>query len=120
MGTALFGLLALAVVVIAWRDSMRAREHAMRACRAGCRSYDAQLLDDTVALMRVRPKLRPAPCLQRVYGFEITWDGRQRHAATVTLEGQHVVSIYIPERADGERWPERTARVVPIHGDHRH
>src|SRR5690625_3903416 len=49
--------LATAAAILAvwfWYDSMRARERTLDACRHACRRVHAQLLDETVAIDRMR------------------------------------------------------------------
>ena len=84
-------LLALALVLAAawlWRDSLRAREHAVAAGRAACARYGVQLLDETVAFARLGlgrddgGRLR----LRRTYVFEFSDTGdNRRHGAIVML-----------------------------------
>ncbi|MGH8707347.1 MAG: DUF3301 domain-containing protein [Burkholderiales bacterium] len=84
-------LVALAVILAAawlWRDSLRAREHAVAVGRAACARYGVQLLDETVAFSRLRlgrdadGRLR----LRRTYVFEFSETGdNRRHGAIVML-----------------------------------
>jgi len=85
---------ALAVVVAAtwlWIDSLRARERAVAAGRAACGRYELQFLDETVAIVKLRParddqgRLR----LRRTYAFEFSDTGNnRRQGVIVTLGGQ--------------------------------
>lgn len=87
-------LAALAAVLGAaalWADSLRARERAVAAGREACRRYGVQLLDDTVAFVRLRlarddeGRLR----LRRTYAFEFSETGdNRRHGAIVMLGAQ--------------------------------
>ncbi|MDH4094707.1 MAG: DUF3301 domain-containing protein [Betaproteobacteria bacterium] len=87
-------LAALAAVLGAaalWADSLRARERAVVAGREACRRYGVQLLDDTVAIVRLRlarddeGRLR----LRRTYAFEFSETGdNRRHGAIVMLGAQ--------------------------------
>jgi hypothetical protein len=87
-------LAALAAVlgaVALWADSLRARERAVAAGREACRRYGVQLLDDTVAFVRLRlarddeGRLR----LRRTYAFEFSETGdNRRHGAIVMLGAQ--------------------------------
>jgi hypothetical protein len=87
--------LAAIVLVLAaawlWFDSLRAREHAVAAGRAACARYGVQLLDETVAITRLRVardaegRLR----LRRTYVFEFSETGdNRRHGAIVMLGAQ--------------------------------
>ena len=68
-----FALLLLAAGTFLWIDTLRAREAALAAGRAGCERYGLLLLDDTVAVMKMRlardagGRLRVA----RTYAFEL-------------------------------------------------
>lgn len=92
-------LLVLAAVVLLWRASMRAREQAIEACRKACHSYGVQLLDDTVSLSRVWlvPDRRRGLAVRRVYEFELSADGHTRRGGAITLTGDVVESLYLPE-----------------------
>ena len=92
-------LLVLLAVVAVWRTSMRARERAIHVCRQACRSYGVQLLDDTVSLSRVWlvADRRKGLAVRRVYEFELSADGHSRRAGTITLTGDVVDSLYLPD-----------------------
>ncbi|HKI65340.1 MAG TPA: DUF3301 domain-containing protein [Burkholderiales bacterium] len=87
-------LSALAVAAGAtwfWIDSLRARERAVRAGRAECGRHGLQFLDETVAIVKLRParddqgRLR----LRRTYAFEFSDTGNnRRQGVIVTLGGQ--------------------------------
>ena len=103
-----FSILLLAFVAWLWLDSLRAREAGVREARSACADEDLQLLDDTVAIRRIRlvrdeaGRLR----LQRVYGFEYSDTGDNRREGSVTLEGQDVVLVSLRARltlVGGER-----------------
>ena len=90
----LFALAAFAWLV--W-DNLKAREAAVVASRRLCKEEGVQLLDDTVAMQSLRPvrdgqgRLR----LRRIYVFEYSDTGYDRHKGSVTLVGEHVTSLYI-------------------------
>lgn len=95
-------LLCIAVLgaaALVWRDSMKARETAVEVCRRACRSCGVQLLDDTVALSRVRlvGGGQRGLTLRRIYEFEVSADGRTREGGSVTLTGDQVDTIRVPE-----------------------
>ena len=91
----IIGLLALIAGVWLWRDSLRARETAIRASRAACDADGVQFLDDTVAVSSLWPardddgRLR----LRRVYTFEYSDTGDNRRRGWVTLLGERVVVL---------------------------
>jgi hypothetical protein len=97
-------LLVLAViagVLIFWRNTLRAREQAIRVSRAACRNLGHQFLDDTVALARLGIARGKTgwPRLRRTYEFEFSADGHDRFVGSVTLFGSRVESVYLPEGA---------------------
>ena len=92
-------ILVLGAALLAWRDGMRARETAVEVCRRACRSYGVQLLDDTVALSRLRlvGGGRRGLTVRRIYEFEVSADGRTREGGSVTLTGGQVDAIWLPD-----------------------
>jgi hypothetical protein len=97
-------LLALAIiagVLIFWRNTLRAREQAIRVSRAACRTRGHQFLDDTVSLARlgIARGTQGWPQLRRTYEFEFSADGYDRFVGNVTLSGSRVESIYMPDGA---------------------
>ena len=91
----LLALLAVAIVVLFWSDSIKAREVAFQRAARACKETGVQLLDQTVALRGLRPVRADngAPGLLRTYGFEFTRDGVARHGATVWMLGRRVQSV---------------------------
>ncbi|PAU52322.1 hypothetical protein BZL41_25695 [Pseudomonas sp. PIC25] len=67
------------------------RERALARVKQHCDKLDVELLDGNVALRRftllrdARNRLR----LARVYGFEFTVTGEQRHAGSIVMFGVH-------------------------------
>ena len=92
-------IVALGAALLVWRDGMRARETAVEVCRRACRSYGVQLLDDTVALSRMRlvGGGQHGLTLRRIYEFEVSADGRTREGGSVTVTGNQVDAIWVPE-----------------------
>ena len=71
------------------------RERALALVRRHCEKMDVLLLDDNVALRRLS-LLRDAHGqrrLARVYGFEFTVTGEQRHVGSISMFGQHLGQI---------------------------
>jgi hypothetical protein len=93
----LLGLLLLAGTAWLWLDSLKAREAAVAAAKAACRSEDLLLLDDTVAIARLRFARDGEGVLriQRVYGFEYSDTGNDRHSGSVVMLGSRIVVINI-------------------------
>lgn len=88
-------LLLLAAGTYFWIDTLRAREAALAAGRAACERYGLLLLDDTVAVTRVRfarnadGRLR----LARTYGFEFSDTGNNRRHGVIFLVGGETEDI---------------------------
>lgn len=72
-----------------WWDSRRSYQAAMRVCRAACQRAEVQLLDETVALRRLRPCRSRSGRVQlcREYEFEFTQLGDVRYAGRLRLSG---------------------------------
>jgi len=96
------GALSAAIAVWAWYDFMRAGETAVAYARSYCKRSGVQLLDDSVALARVRPGVRARRLgFARLYAFEYTTDGSHRGAGYVALFGHHLVDVdLISDAAD--------------------
>jgi len=93
-------LLAIASAVWLWMDALAARERAIAYGRELCRAAGVQLLDQTVALKRIRiRRVDGLPTLVRRYGFEISLDGSDRHRGHLDLLGQRLGEWSLPERA---------------------
>lgn len=78
-----------------WMDALRARETALAAARQACVGEGLQLLDETVAVERLRPARDGAGrlVLRRDYLFEYSRDGADRHRAALTLVGREVTLL---------------------------
>jgi hypothetical protein len=85
--TPIWMLLLSAAAGLLWLDALKARERALALARAHCERQGVQLLDDTVALVRLRPAWRSGRLRwRRHYGFEFA-DGSdwRRHGVIVFL-----------------------------------
>lgn len=82
-------LLATALGVWFWVDSMRMREIAIRVGSEACQRHDVQFLDQTVALNRLglfsdgRGHLR----IRRTYQFDFSESGENRRRAYIVMLG---------------------------------
>jgi hypothetical protein len=93
----------IAIVVIAlalawlWLDSLRARDAAKAAARSACEAEGLLLLDDTVAIMSLRParKENGHITLQRAYEFEYSDTGDNRRSGSVVLLGDRVILVNV-------------------------
>jgi hypothetical protein len=100
-------ILLFAAIAAFWYDSLRARESAMSYCRAQCSARRVQLLDQTVALARLRPRWGMEGFrLLRTYRFEYSEAGTERWEGHLTLLGIRPMefSLGLPAEAgpDGE------------------
>ena len=106
-----WGLLAVAAIVGWWWWSMRAREIAVKAARRACQRFSVQLLDETVALHRLRPTRGRDGRLHlwRLYQFEFTQTGGERYAGHVALFGERLMDVHLD--AVGENGPAARNRM---------
>lgn len=89
--------LLLGLVAWFWWDSTRAKEVGVRAARRACERHQLQLLDDTVALSRLRTGRNARGQMQwrRAYQFEFTRDDEVRSHGTVELLGCTVTGLHL-------------------------
>ncbi len=90
-------------VYLYWFNGQRIKEIAFQAVRAHCLSQDVQMLDEYVALNRIRlrrdqsGKIR----LQRTFLFEFSSTGNERYNGVCIMLGQRAESIQMePYRFD--------------------
>ncbi len=78
-----------------WYDSLDAREKAIAAAKSACASEELLLLDDTVAITRlgVGRDDDGVVRLRRVYGFEYSDTGNDRHPGSIIMLGSRVLVI---------------------------
>ena len=125
-------LLPLCICVSAgllWYAAMRARERAVLYAGRLCAEHGAQMLDQSVALHRLKPLWRGGPPrLARSYRFELSYDGDDRHVASLTLIGDRLVDFSLPVRENPfaapapmplrqPQAPARPAPAIPSSGD---
>ena len=74
------------------------RERALERVKQHCNKLDIELLDENVALKKIAfiPDAKGNRRLARVYNFEFTVTGDQRHTGTITQFGAHSVKIELP------------------------
>ena len=90
-------IVLIAAGIFFWLDSLRAREHALKAGRAACERYELQFLDDTVSFARLRlgrddeGRLK----LARTYTFEFTETGNTRRHGAIVMLGQDLRDIQL-------------------------
>lgn len=85
-----------------WLDSLQKREIAMAAGRQAAERYGLQLLDETVAFIKLRAGRDHNGRLQlrRTYHFEVSDTGADRLSCSVTLLGRRVETLDMPPYRD--------------------
>ncbi len=88
-------IVVLLAVAWYWYDSSLAKEAAVGAARRACERHNQQLLDETVALMTVRPQRDASGRMRllRDYRFEFSGDGERRSSGEISLLGQRVTGL---------------------------
>lgn len=93
----LFACVALAV---AWYHALRLREYAVAYARDLCKQHGLQLLDESVALHRMRlQRLHGTLRVLREYRFEVSAGGNDRRTAGIAMVNSRVVRSSLPQPA---------------------
>ncbi len=80
-----------------WYHVLRLRERVTAHARRLCERHGLQLLDDSVALHRLRIRWRHgAPGVIREYRFDTSLGGDDRRTASLILHGDRVVGTSVP------------------------
>ena len=97
----LLAVAALAVAVAFWHSSLAARETANRVAQDACAGARVQMLDGTVAILRLRVvRGGDVPfAWHRTYVFEYTADGYERQRGFVVMTGDAVDTVGLGPRA---------------------
>lgn len=90
-------LALLAALAWFWYDSVRARDIAVAAARRACGAQGVQLLDDTIAIVGLKPARDDDGrlVLRRAYAFEFSVDGDDRRPGGIVLLGQQLLNVTI-------------------------
>jgi len=100
-------LLLIAAIGAGWYHILRLRERVTAHARQLCERHGLQLLDDSVALHRLRVRWRRGGLhALREYRFDTSLGGNDRQTASITVIGDRIVSASLPER-------ERFENVIP-------
>lgn len=100
MEDALVLAIAVGIVVWLWQWSIASREHVLAISGRTCRDLGFQQLDETVALRRMTPVRDEGRLkLRRVYGFEFSIDGADRHLGEVALLGSEIEWVVLDHPA---------------------
>ncbi|MFZ3154648.1 DUF3301 domain-containing protein [Pseudomonas sp.] len=109
-------LLMLFATACAWLwHAHGLRERALTLVQQHCAKVDVELLDGNVALRRLAllPDARGRKRLARVYGFEFTVTGEQRHAGSIVMFGQQLGRIELAPHPFREP-PTPSAQVIEM------
>lgn len=99
-GFELAALVLLGLLAWFWMDALQAREAALAAARRACEGEGVQLLDETVAVARLRPGRNEDGrlALRRDYVFEYSQDGADRHQGGLTMVGRELTLLDLRRR----------------------
>lgn len=92
----IFWFSLLATGCYAWWHNLKRRESATRAVRQYCRREEVQLLDESIALEKIRLARDPdlgRLVLIRQYQFYFTSTGDERYSGKVSMHGRHLQQI---------------------------
>lgn len=92
-------LMMLAIPALAfWSAGRDAAERAVDYGRASCQRAGVQWLDQSVHLVRLRPRRKASGWLgwERQFRYEYSTDGLDRHAGLVTMMGRELVALVGP------------------------
>ncbi|NOT83966.1 MAG: DUF3301 domain-containing protein [Methylococcaceae bacterium] len=104
MNIELFGSLLILAGLVYWSSAKTAQEFAHQAVKSRCQHLQLQMLDDYVALQRIRIKRNAQGRLEiiRSYGFEFSSTGNERYYGQIILSARQVQSIQF----DAYRMPD--------------
>lgn len=93
-------ILLIAVLVFIlwlWRDSLQSREKAINTAQLACQQINAQLLDQTVVLKRLRlcRTKRGSMALCREYNFDFSMDGQNRRQGSVAMQSLQIIEVVL-------------------------
>jgi hypothetical protein len=93
--TTLLWLLGVGTLAWFWHANLQVRERATRAARATCDADGVQFLEETVALLRMRPcrDREGRLVLCRVYQFDYSVDGASRTQGFVHFTGRRLEGV---------------------------
>jgi hypothetical protein len=88
-------ILCICAGLLYWQAAARAKEMAVSAARRECKTFNVQLLDSTVQLIRfsMSRDQNDRWRIWREYRFAYATDGEQRFEGRLTLLGPRVIRI---------------------------
>jgi len=106
-------LLVAAPALAYWSAGRAAAERATELGRLACQRAGVQWLDQSVHLMRIRPRRRSDGWLgwERQFRFEYSAGGDDRHAGLVTLQGRALIALVGPMIAEHD--PDDVVVALP-------
>jgi hypothetical protein len=112
----LFVLMLLATGCAWLWHSHGLRERALERVKQHCAKLDIELLDGNVALRRLTfaRDANGRKRLARVYNFEFTVTGEQRHPGTITMFGAHTAQIELAPYPFEIKTPPPSANVIEM------
>lgn len=95
-------LILLSIATWFWFDTLQCQEIAKAICKQQCKQLELQLLDDTIALVRVRLKRNNYGRLkvQRTYLFEFFDGGNKRQQGTIIMRGTTLEILEMPGKME--------------------
>lgn len=92
------------------------RERALERVKQHCAKLDLELLDGNVALRKLTfaQDSQGRKRLARVYNFEFTVTGEQRHPGTITMFGAHSVQIELAPYPFEMKTPPPSAQIIQL------
>jgi hypothetical protein len=96
--------------------SMRAREAARGLAHELCARHGLQLLDQTVALRRLRVRRVPGTGLRllRCYRFDVSTDGHDRQHGSLDLIDGEIASYDLPASASDSAPARSSGNVIEL------
>jgi len=94
-----FIILFLAILAWFWLNSIRAKEIAMQASAEACKEIQAQFLDQTASLKKIKTRRNQngRMIFERTYSFDFSRDRESRMQGFVTIIGHKVTQILLDE-----------------------
>ncbi len=99
-----------------WWHSHGLRERALERVKQHCTRLDLELLDGNVALRKLTlaRDSQGRKRLARIYTFEFTVNGEQRHPGTITQFGAHSAQIELAPYPFEIKTPPPTADIIQL------
>ena len=99
--TSILILLFLALLAWFWMNSIRAKEIAMQASATACQQIEAQFLDQTASLKKIKlVRNRSGKLgLERMYSFDFSRDRQNRLKGLVVIKGHTIEKVLLDEES---------------------